>query len=41
MDADVIAVNVVRWMLVGGGIETESDAALQFVEKTFSGPSMS
>jgi hypothetical protein len=40
MDADVITVNVFGRMLFHGGVELESDAVLQFAEKTLGGPSM-
>ena len=40
MNADVIAVNIVGRMLFDRGIELESDALLQFAEKTLGGPSM-
>ena len=40
MNADVVAINIVGRMLFDGGIELESDALLQFAEKTIGGPAM-
>ncbi len=40
VDSDMVAVNVVGWILFDRGIELESDALLQFVEKAIRGPSL-
>ena len=40
VNSDVIAIDVIRRMLFDSRIELESDALLQFAEKTFGGPSM-
>jgi hypothetical protein len=40
VNSDVIAVDIVRRMLLDGGIEFESDTAFKFFEKTLSRPSM-
>ncbi len=40
MNADVVAINIVRRMLFDRGIELESDALLQFVEKALRRPSV-
>src|ERR1035438_1886673 len=40
MDANMVTVHVVGWMLFGCGIESESDALLQFTEKAISSPAV-
>ena len=40
VDANVIAVNIIRSLFIGGRIELESDSLLQFVLEAFCRPSM-
>src|SRR5260370_38337858 len=40
MDADVIAINVRRWMLSHSGVKMKSDAPLQFALEVLRSPTM-